>query len=347
MQYYRQMDGLRALAVCFVLLGHAIPSVYAYHHPSMAVAGVRLFFVISGFLITGIILRMKEQLGPRQLLLKFFGRRALRIFPPYYLLLLVLWVADVGSFRETSAWHALYLSNVLAVRQEGLTLSPVGHLWSLSVEEQFYLVWPFLLLLFRGRGLVGIILLIMASSVGFKMWASLANWHTAPYVMMFSNTETLGAGALLACAVHHGRGDWVVRVQRSMPWCFLLFAGLQAVHAFTPLGFLRAWLESLTCAGLFAGLVALAYTGSKGWIGRLLELRALRYTGKISYGIYLYHLPVLLLLRRVVAAHSESVFIGISVLSIAVTLVLAHLSWQYIEKPINGLKDRGRLRYDG
>lgn len=144
LSHMKQLDGLRAIAVLSVLYYHFYSNALPF-----GIMGVRLFFVLSGFLITGILLqcrRLAETGGQSSLftLRRFYIRRFLRIFPLFYLVLLVSAVINLQGFRDGLWWHAAYLSNVYfaAGGNAGATI----HFWSLSVEEQFYLIWPWLIL---------------------------------------------------------------------------------------------------------------------------------------------------------------------------------------------------------
>lgn len=164
--YMPELDGLRAIAVGAVLFAHFIPVKYHVSLP-FGSAGVQLFFVLSGFLITSILLRSKD-VSLRKALKNFYARRFLRIFPLYYLLLALCALTGWMSWQEDLPWHVFYLSNVY-ISQLGHWPSVGGHLWSLSVEEQYYLVWPLVVLLTSKPTLVRITLVAMATSVALRL----------------------------------------------------------------------------------------------------------------------------------------------------------------------------------
>jgi peptidoglycan/LPS O-acetylase OafA/YrhL len=143
-----QLDGLRAVAVGAVMLQHFWLGAGLFDFGAM---GVRLFFVLSGFLITGILLKSRELLDsgeqrPSFALGRFYIRRFLRIFPLYYAVLLAAWLLRLWGTRGEMGWHLAYLTNVdLFLR--GRWWGDISHFWSLAVEEQFYLVWPLVILL--------------------------------------------------------------------------------------------------------------------------------------------------------------------------------------------------------
>jgi peptidoglycan/LPS O-acetylase OafA/YrhL len=153
-----QLDGLRALAVLGVFVEHTLPNQIVTVLDS-GQAGVRLFFVLSGFLITGILIRARDQATAgggslNHVLRAFYARRFLRIFPLYYFVLGLALALGISAAREGAAWHLLYLSNVYFVL--GGPDATIGHFWSLAVEEQFYLFWP-MVVLFAPRRWLGMI----------------------------------------------------------------------------------------------------------------------------------------------------------------------------------------------
>jgi len=140
--YLPQLDAIRAIAVLFVMVFHFIPGVDRY--APLRSIGVRLFFVLSGFLITGILTASRDR--PTGLALRtFYARRFLRIVRLCYFALFVAFVFNISVVRSTLGWHLAYLTNVL-IYARGAWRGAVSHFWSLAVEEQFYLVWPWLML---------------------------------------------------------------------------------------------------------------------------------------------------------------------------------------------------------
>ena len=181
--YMPQLDGLRAFAVGAVLIRH-------FFYPEriggvdFALLAVWLFFVLSGFLITGILLRSRDQVEyhghQRYLELRqFYIRRFLRIFPLYYLVLSIAALLDLSDVRDTIFWHLAYASNYLFAIQ-GQYGSVTGHLWSLAVEEQFYLLWPALILFAPRRFLLKVIITAIAVGPTFRLFGHFLdfNWVT-------------------------------------------------------------------------------------------------------------------------------------------------------------------------
>ena len=343
MGFMPQLDGLRAVACLMVMFSHFAPSGWLVRDMlPWGGLGVRLFFVLSGFLITGILLDCREcgkQGTPltRQFR-QFYARRFLRIFPLYYGLLLILWLIDYGLARESILVHLLYLQNLWRCVEGG---SYANHLWSLAVEEQFYLVWPFLVLMGPRRWLPFMMLGLVPGAFIFRLalWQGDASFL---YLNIFtlSNVDTLGAGAWLAWCWRNPL--WRARFELAAP--FMLFAGLlllapiMAMRLQTP-GDIRTPLLFLGLAAslCFAPMVHAAARGVEGLPGRLISLRALRYLGKISYGLYVVHPFIRTWYYWAGFRDALSPVFEMAVLSLISVLAAACL-WHGFERPLNDLK---------
>jgi peptidoglycan/LPS O-acetylase OafA/YrhL len=161
-QYFPQLDSLRAIAVLLVIISHWFSAQHFLNrYVPNGIFGVTLFFVLSGFLITSILLKIKTKLeagGSHGEAFKvFYVRRSLRIFPAYYLLLFILVVLNLASVRDSFWWHFFYVSNFY-FWIKGAFAGSLSHLWSLAVEEQFYFVWPAIILLVPWRFLTSVLL---------------------------------------------------------------------------------------------------------------------------------------------------------------------------------------------
>lgn len=352
------VDGLRGLAILFVLLFHMrtdIPGAPAFL--KLGWTGVELFFVLSGFLITRILLDARDR---PHYFRDFYVRRTLRIFPIYYLFLFCVVIASRvvhGSFSraEDLPWYLTYLQSVPMMQKEftgGLPWS--AHTWTLAIEEQFYLFWPMLVYLLRGRALPLVFGLVFASALVVR-FALLAN-SSNPYCMQAIlpvQVDSLSAGALLAYAMYAGIAPGTLR--RLSLACVLIGAGLCAgliaksggVNVY---GNPRAWARLAHnvyflpgMAALFCGALGLALHGPRRFI-EILEFRPLVRVGKVSYGLYLYHLPLLDLMRWLgkKAGTADNVYAAWAfvVLDLASFFLVAELSWRFIESPILKLKDR-------
>ncbi len=345
--YMPQLDALRAFAVIAVVAQHAAPQLKAIF--PCAHAGVRLFFVLSGFLITGILLRARDEAeasgrGRWRGLGRFYARRALRIFPLYFLVIALGLAFDVGPIREAIAWLLTYTVNFyIALRQEWV--DGYFHLWSLAIEEQFYLAWPLVVLFAPRRWLVPIILAMIAAGVAYRSYAVGHRFHEiATYCLTPACLDSLGMGALLAVAGHRGWiGGFFGRV--ALPIGLIAIVMLRVLHDAGARSADAIALD-LALAVFFAGLVGAAARGLGGRAGAVLGWGPLRYVGKISYGIYVYHVfaPILLLTILKGAARSLGIDEGEGFgawsfpIVVAIIAVAPVLSWHFVERPINGLK---------
>ena len=338
--YRPQIDGLRALAVVGVLMSH-----FWFARAQTGHLGVRLFFVISGFLITERLLVARTavdrgQAGRRGELLWFFVRRALRILPAYYALLLVLLIVDADGIRASAAWHVFQLSNIWFALNQAWTPWPIAHFWSLSIEEQFYLVWPWVILLVPMRHLRTAIWLTILIGIAFRfvvLATPLADDAVAIWVLAPASMDALGFGALLAVTVRSGSVPrWVEQgaLSAALVWLAIIYS-LQVGWLANRLVFSYA-LQDAISALVFTGLVARAHRNPSDGFGRALAFRPVVALGRISYGVYLYHLPVL----AGVLTFIPQLDYGPQRFAICapVTIMIAALSWIAMERPLVGMK---------
>jgi peptidoglycan/LPS O-acetylase OafA/YrhL len=312
--------------------------------------GVQLFFVLSGFLITGILLDDRER--PRAIRV-FYIRRSLRIFPLYYALLLFYFLVLPQFFpvlqrpRSETGWYWLYLSNWSWLAY-GI-LPGIGHLWSLAVEEQFYIVWPWVTVRTVPKTLAWICVAVVVGSLGAR--SVLHRLHFSDlwlYSATISRADALAMGALVALAF---RSEvWRPRLVRALRplgvFAALALAALIAVtHGMNrnnPL--MQIWGYSLIAIGSAVVVAAAARPEAM----QRLDSKALRLFGKYSYGIYLVHPPIKHAVHHFFRPQLEAMvearpiatdvgFIGVvTVASIAVALT----SWYALEQPLLRLKDR-------
>jgi peptidoglycan/LPS O-acetylase OafA/YrhL len=327
----RQIDSLRAFAVIAVLIHHFLPAErITSDFMTFGLLGVRFFFVLSGFLITGILIR-GQTIGT------FYIRRALRILPAYYACLLVVILAGVPDARQYALWHILYLSHCLFVFVPGSGLQ-TSHFWSLAVEEQFYLVWPWLVLKTPARHLWKLAVAAILVTILFK--AALAytvGGHIAGGSLPFACLDSLGLGALLAVFSHDERlkpyRDRFLRAALASGSLIVLAQAVIFVGA-------RGYRILLSTYYLGVSLIFVWFVGkaADGKLWKVIEIRPLLYVGKISYGVYLWHnfMPALVIWLFGYRPPAL-VLAGLSTL---LTFAVAATSWKFLESPLNAMKDR-------
>lgn len=309
------LDGVRGLAILLVLLGHSIHVGENFAMLSPQAAGVRLFFVLSGFLITRLLLDATgairtEAVSRASVLSAFYMRRVLRIVPLYAVALAVGAIIGIAALREHWPWYVAYLANVrAAIAPPDVSIS---HLWSLAVEEQFYLIWPWLVL---AGGLPGRCARVMLVCAGARAVLLLTGHEAAAYTL--TRFDALAAGAWLA----HGLSPAVIRRCGWAGLAGLLVLPWGDAHTM-PVAMLSEWAGISGCVWL----VAMA----PRW--RVLTLAPLRGVGRISYAVYVIH-PMLpeALARTGLPAIAVWQGVGLS-------LALAWVSWILVERPILRLK---------
>lgn len=358
-RFYPALDGLRALAITAVLISHFFPERSAiqksFHWGRF---GVLLFFVLSGFLITGLLLRGRDAVARGEttrgaVFRSFVARRALRIAPIYYLVVLLGWAVGYPPIADRVWWHLTYTGNI-AMTYFDHRMAQAIHLWSLCVEEQFYLLWPLAVLFFPAKRLATVAFGLVVFSFTYEAVGALhGRTFEQTHLVLQGCMDALGLGALLAiCAHREARGargglsaERLSFLAAAIGAPLFFFAqgyryqvGLTATDdlAYRIPGDIGLGLASLT-------LVYLATTRGPSLIRRALELPPVRYVGRISYGIYLYHL-FLIPIGRDFARRFDLAELNrgsrMFFLYSATSLLLAALSWWLIEKPINAQKKR-------
>ena len=338
------VEGLRALAVLLVVLFHAgVP------HLTGGYVGVDVFFVISGFVITGLLLRERQGTG-RTSILDFYARRCRRILPAATLVMLcavvsayaVLGVVTGNTIADDGRWAAAFLSNfhfaasgtnyLLASRPP----SPLQNYWSLSVEEQFYVVYPTLFLLVAGvrSGLslrvrmTAVLSVIIVASY----WLSIASTATTPisaYFSPFTRAWELALGALVAVGT-----SWLKGFPRHIA-AALTWAGLGAIAysacTFTSLTAYPGSLVAVPVVGAASILVGGAAVPRSG-VEALLGLRPFQWLGRRSYSLYLWHWPILIIAAERV--QKTSLPLGENLLLLLVAMAASMVTYALVENPI-------------
>jgi peptidoglycan/LPS O-acetylase OafA/YrhL len=345
-QHWAQLDSLRCLAVLLVLLHHFAPEPDATLW-ELGHFAVRLFFVLSGFLITGVLLRGRAALeaegggGRGRLLARFYGRRLLRLGPPYYGVLALAALLAIEGVAETLPWHAAYASNVYFALAATWDPWVANHFWSLAVEEQFYFLWPLVVLLAPRRLLLPTVLAAIAAGPLFRGAAVLLEWSDmAALTLPFASLDALGLGALLAIVrrADATRARRLGRVALAAAPLLLLLVPLLGEEG----DLVDAMAFDLATALAALWLVGAATEGFGGLLGRVLSHPLPIYLGRISYGIYLYHPLVkwaVFELASEDAAWLDEPVLAFMVL-VPLTLAAASLSWHCLEAPLVRLKSR-------
>ncbi len=345
--YSPQLDGLRAVAVAGVAYSHWLP---AWQFGVPLGAGVHLFFVLSGFLITRILLGLRATPDRGAAMARFYARRAVRLFPAFYLVLGVAWLADVPLVRDTWLWHAAYLSN-LQIAADGRWQGHVSHFWSLAVEEQFYVVWPWLIVWSPGAWLGPLLgAAVLAGPLSRLAAASLGSTEPFWALVPAGSADSLALGALVAWKSWQ-RDDGATGARLPWPGGRLAVAALLgwlALAALDGLGRsatgLAVWRQGLQGV-MFAWVVRRAVGGFAGVAGRALAHPWTVYVGRISYGVYLIHAFAPVVVEWALRGAGLEAFIprqpGLRALAAAATtLALASVMWRLVERPCQRLKAR-------
>jgi peptidoglycan/LPS O-acetylase OafA/YrhL len=351
--YKIQIDGLRFFAIIGVMIAHWIA--WDTNNPVLKYTpwghGVILFFVISGYLITSILLNQKQQIEEKtrtfgQSIKTFYIRRFFRIFPIYYLLLFYLYSINYPKTRELFPWLVTYTTNI----QQSIHNEPIGnfsHFWSLAVEEQFYLLWPFLIFAIPRKHLMKFFIVTMILSF-LSRWICIMmypdKWMLADYFTP-NLFLPLVLGAILAY-LKNVKPVWFYHFFKPVnAFASLIIYGLlfyYFVHLKSVLIYKQLFDEYLFAAAS-AFFVATASTGNFESISSfVLENKFVNYIGRISYGVYVYHLfminffwDVFTKETRISTDSKHTVWF----FYFAICFALSALSFHIIEKPINKLKD--------
>ena len=333
LRYRPEIDGLRAVAVIPVIFFHAGFSLF-----SGGFVGVDIFFVISGYLITGLIIAEK-QAGSFSIR-NFYERRARRILPALYLVTLIcvpfalLWMSpeQLRAFGKSVVGVVFFVSNIVFWSQSGYfspaaDLKPLLHTWSLGIEEQYYLVFPLFIILFWRFGLRSIALLILLSIIPSLILAQVGSlrWPEATFYLIFSRGWELAIGALVAIymlnpiAVRPALRELLGLLGLGL-LCFAVFF----YSASTPYPGLYALAPTIGTAAII--LFATPHT----IVGRALSLKLFVGIGLISYSAYLWHQPLFAFYRLV---HIDRPSTGMLVALIIVCFLLAYVTWLFVETP--------------
>jgi len=357
------LDGLRGIAILAVFFYHYARG--ASTHTDSAIvramsvlfgfgwSGVDLFFVLSGFLITGILF---DTLSDPQYFKAFYARRVLRIFPIYYLVVIIFIILTpiLGlHWKAAHLFFLVYLGYPAALIFPDLvgvsSMVAISHLWSLSLEEQFYMVWPwFIAKLGSSRNILRACAIVGAVAFLFRLMIHSSGVNvTWSYTFLLCRMDSLAAGAAIAILIRGSRRE---RVQSWAPIAFIV-AGAATIAICVARGTVdhddpvMATIGFSVLAVMNGALLILALRRNS-WLERLLSLGILRTFGKYSYGLYLYHFPLTVVLAPMKAqfvAWAHSFVLGASLslaFNLIVNLSVAIVSFHLIESPIMRWKSR-------
>jgi peptidoglycan/LPS O-acetylase OafA/YrhL len=359
-RHYVALDGMRGLAILMVFFFH-------YGDLSQSSSGVLrfcglikdggwmgvdLFFVLSGFLITGILFDARHH--PRYFR-KFYIRRALRLFPVFYgvaALLLLLTACFHLHWRPAQAWYLFYAANF--VQLYDFSLSVVGpfkfmHLWSLALEEQFYFVWPLVVLLVRDR------VSLLKVAIGIAIFAPLlriilVNLHVPALVIYYqlpTRMDGFAVGGALALLVRdHDLAVLAKPCKIIFPVCVSILIGLAMTRG--TLRFTDPWMIQVgySILAIMFGSVLILALQSEGLVPRVFNWSVLRFFGLISYGFYVYHELIHDLTKPIYGTyvrHLHSLAIAGALYTVSVLAIvtgLSFLSYRYFESPFLRLKPK-------
>jgi len=358
------LDGLRAIAFLLIFFFHA-------HYLSIGWIGVQFFFVLSGFLITGILLDMKKSLPPKGYFFKFYGRRFLRIFPLYYFYLIAMGIitASLISINYRPGWMEVfsqqilyaifYVYNFYSATVFNTQTYLLSHFWSLSVEEQFYIFWPVLLLFTPEKLQKKLFLVLIVFGPIFRIAFYFIHTYGGLHILQpdisealhplpFTHIDAFAFGAYIsrysipkAKEKFHLLLGLIPAIGFATQYLVTGNFGAPATFGYPFLmsnGYQYIWGYSLLNY-FFAIIIQLV--ARHGMFNQVLEWSPIRYLGKISYGLYVYHLPIIWFVLDIedLGIINKSALKPIAtVIAFFVTLLMASVSYHFMEKPLLNLK---------
>lgn len=371
---YNEIDGLRCVAALLVIWGHAAEiavgisaqaatSNFYTDFARLGSSGVTLFFVISGFLITGILIDIKDR---PQRLKTFYIRRSLRIFPLYYFGILFIFILSLFFAKKGGAYdlptvylyHLLYISNWVPFFDWDnfatlyADVSWLAHLWSLAVEEQFYIIWPavffFLHKRLSHRRLIAILLALILFAAVLRIVMTLTWMWLPAYISTVTRMDALFCGALLAILMKQSPAslEKINRAARALApitAAFIVLVFLVGTMKTSLLFCIPVFIVPLTTMLYVFWVNSVIVAGPDKFWRRLLNTRTAQRAGEISYGLYIFSAPVQIALGKVLFGIGSTNFwvnnLLVLVVGFAITYALASMSYRYMEKPILGFKD--------
>lgn len=349
MKYIPGLNGIRAIAVFFVILFHwELPPALSFLRTILPNGnfGVNLFFVLSGFLISSILLIEKEKAGGlnqlnKKIIINFYIRRFLRIFPIYYLTLLILFFTSLPGFSENFIFYLTYTENFHVYFTH--TWDSFSHTWSLAVEEQFYLVWPFIIIFIKKSKLIYVFLFFILLGPLFSIFQTV---FLKPALNVFilppSCFDAFGLGGLLAyCYTNNNLTQIKKWTKILLPFSIILFF----YWIFAPMGGHFQYFKRSSDSIMACGLILFCLSNNHVNIrNKLLENKVMYQLGMVSYGIYLFHYSI----PYFYASAKQSLHFSFEKYDLLINygfmfiilIAISLLSFHLIEKPILTLKSR-------
>ena len=352
------LDGIRGVAVMVVFVSHlhlilspeptfreVTPWGFINRTFEAGFMGVDIFFVLSGFLITSLLL--KERSSNRSgMLSRFYKRRALRLLPALYALLIVSffvsqWENFPRDIQWRTTWHALLYLNNWNIVWNSATQNDLGHLWSLGIEEQFYIAWPIVMLTIAALKIPPKIAISLTAFFAvvvtwhrFDLWNNGVSWLFL-YVRTDARVDSLLIGASFAYVYRHYRvPPKILNLLATSSFIGFIYIkyrfGSLPVHPFFFQG-------GFTVIAVLAGTIILAAAEGAWFANRALISRPLTIVGKVSYGLYLWHVPVFAVLGRHVTSGPKPLRILIGII---IASAVTSLSWYFVEKPFLKIKNQ-------
>jgi len=353
--HYPALDGIRGLAILLVVFFHNFGFINYF---GFGWLGVDLFFVLSGFLISDVLLKTVTD---KNYLRNFYMRRALRIFPLYYLVLIItIFILsaipslndNLNYYAANQWWFWTYLQNWLYVYKTPENTNFLLHFWSLAVEEQFYLVWPFVILLLRKPKVLLITVsffLVFIIATRIVLWENHVEGFKYFSLYTFTRADGICIGSMLALIIRINPlflKKYVGLVALFLSALNFLFFFLNRAHAFSFPFF--PFVGYTTFAVMFALLIHEAVSGEIFIINKVFSNAILKFFGKISYGFYVFHWPIYVVLNPRLTHYFETIHditskgaqVLSSIIATAIGLGLSIISYHFLEMKFIKLKHR-------
>lgn len=348
--YFPALDGLRGLAILMIILYHNFDFL-SFTCPDWI--GVDLFFVLSGFLITGILVKKRDS---ARFLLNFYARRVLRIFPIYYLSIIIFlfilpnlikFPLNLDYFIVNQYWFWLEIQNWLFILKTNGNNNFLNHFWSLALEEQFYLVSPWIILLIsQFQKIISFLLGTLLTLLVLRMVFWLLQIENISYINLYAFTRIDGlcVGSLLA--IFRNQGSFEMKIFNRILGIFLfslVFFVLPILKFFyhISLPYLAGCLYPTIA--LFWGVIVWSSIRTKSFMYRIFNNRALIFFGKISYGLYIFHWPInrIIQLRLEIFTNKEYLFLNnliLAIISTSIAILISIISYYTYERYFLRLK---------